>query len=31
MREPIEDLLLAGDKELNTRSPLYPLAEWLEP
>jgi hypothetical protein len=31
MREPIEELLLAGDKELNTRSPLYPLAEWLEP
>ena len=31
MREPIEELLLTGDKELNTRSPLYPLAEWLVP
>lgn len=31
MREPIEALLLAGDKGLNTRSPLYPLAKWLEP
>ena len=31
MQEPIAELLLAGDKALNTRSPLYPLAEWLVP
>jgi hypothetical protein len=31
MEEPIAELLLAGDKALDTRSPLYPLAEWLLP
>lgn len=31
MGESLAELLMAGDKALNTRSPLYPLAEWLAP